>query len=281
MQGLPYFVPTEVKVSYHRALLKVGFPVIDIGSFVSPTAIPQLADSGAVLHSLLPHKGTTRFLVIVGNERGALQSTAHPAVDILGYPWSISSTFLAKNLHTDLASSRNWILRLRDLCRETGKEAQVYISMAFGNPYGEDWSRQMLIDAVSELQEAGIRRISLSDTVAMSRPEDISGVFYALKAHAAHIGFHLHTRPDQGIDRVHAAWEAGCRSFDSVLNGLGGCPMTGHALVGNLNTLNLLAYCKEHDIPTGLDPEALREAASLAGSLLGRGYPLPLSRPQG
>jgi hydroxymethylglutaryl-CoA lyase len=277
MQGLPLFIPTQNKVEYLQSLLQVGFGVLDIGSFVSPRAIPQLSDTPSYLYQLLPYKKDTRFLVIVGNERGALEAAAHPAVDVLGYPWSVSETFLQKNLHTDLPRSRQLIQRMKNICDEHGKKLRVYISMAFGNPYGDPWNADILMEAVNELINSGLTEIALSDTIARSRPEDIHKVFTDLNRNNANLqcSFHLHTEAEHWYPRIDSAWQAGCRQFDSVLNGLGGCPMTGHSLIGNLNTMHLLSYCEQHGISHGLDMERIAEAAGLAIRVMSSGEPLP------
>ncbi len=277
MQGLPWFIPTQRKVEYLRTLLGVGFGVLDLGSFVSPRAIPQLSDTAAVLRQLLPYKKDTRFLVIVGNERGAMEAADHSATDILGYPWSVSETFLQRNLHTDMKRSRSLIQRMKEICDVNGKQLQVYISMAFGNPYGDPWSSDLLLDAIEELYGLGLERISLSDTIALSRPEDIRHTFLEINKLYTNIlcSFHLHTTPEQWYPRIDSAWKAGCRSFDSVLNGLGGCPMTGHSLIGNLNTMHLLSYCQQHGISHDLDTEMLSHAAVQSTMVMSEGHTLP------
>ena len=276
MQGLPYFIPTGKKEEYLRALLTAGFSTIDIGSFVSPTAIPQLSDTGALLSLLAPYKSDTRFLVIIGNERGAIEASRHPAVDILGFPWSISGKFLQHNLRSDLVRSRQLITSLIEMCRDTGKELQVYISMAFGNPYDDPWNEELLIDAIRELHEMGVGKVSLSDTVGFSNPESIRTVFTrVLNTYSSlECSFHLHTSDELWKERVKAAWDAGCRHFDSVLNGMGGCPMSAYRMIGNLNTMQLLSFCEENGIAHGLNLPGLHAAAEIAGRNLSSGVPL-------
>lgn len=277
MQGLPYFIPTKVKEEYLLSLLEAGFSSIDIGSFVSSRTIPQLSDTAEVLSSLASAKKEQSFLVIVANESGALRAARHPAVDFLGFPWSISSAFLRHNIRSNKQKAFALIHRLLEICLENKKELLVYISMAYGNPYGESWSRQALLEGFGQLWEAGLRHISLSDTIGVSDPDDIylslNDIQQAFPESIP--GFHLHTSEMMWHPRVEAAWEGGCRNFDSVLNALGGCPMTGYELVGNLNTLHLLSFCREKDITHSLDEEKVQMAASLGNKLLSSGLPLP------
>lgn len=276
IQGRPYFIPTKTKVAYLTTLIETGFSRIDIGSFVSPRAIPQLADTAQVLSSLQSIKKDCEFLVIVGSEKGALRASVHPEVDILGFPWSISDKFLSHNIRSDKHKSRELILRLLEICTESQKDLLVYISMAYGNPYGEKWDIEMLIDAYGALNDMGISRIALSDTIGFSKPNDI---YYSLsEIHKlwpeTDPGFHLHTRPQFWKDRVSAAWEGGCRRFDSVLDGMGGCPMSGYELVGNLDTMNLIEFCKEKEIEHNLDENALLISLEKSSHLLSSGTPL-------
>jgi len=266
MQGLQWLIPASEKVAYLRSLLKVGFSILDCGSFVSPNAIPQMKDTGFVLDQIMAEKGETQLSVIIGNERGAYEALSHPAVDIIGYPWSISPSFLKYNIRSEQEKSWLMVLRLAEMTHDSGKRLNIYISMAFGNPYGDDWSAEMLKDAVSRLIEAGISNITLSDTVGKAIPEDLFDVFSSLNSQfpSANLGAHLHTSPDMLRSRLAATWQGGCRQFDSALNGLGGCPLSGYELVGNMNTLEIIQFCIENNFHHGLDLSLLLESQLLA-----------------
>lgn len=276
MQGLPYFIPTPNKVSFLSQLIQTGFKRIDIGSFVSPKAIPQLADTPEYLRTLVPEKGDAEFLVITASKRYATKAAAHEAVDILGFPWSLSPTFLKNNIRSTPEQSRLFISELLEVCNEYGKELLVYISMAYGNPYPEEWTEKMLIDAYGQLVDFGVKKIALSDTVGYSEPDSIYNTVSEILKLWPEIetGFHLHTNFELWKARIEAAWEAGCRRFDSVLNGLGGCPMTGHNLVGNLDTMALISFCREKGISHGLNDHELEKARLFATKTLSSGTPL-------
>lgn len=277
MQGLPYFIPTSKKVEYLKLLIETGFQRLDIGSFVSPKAIPQLADTPQYLGTLMNSKGKTEFLVITASARRAKDAARHPGTDILGFPWSMSPHFLESNIRSTPGRSRILISKLLDITAKHNKKLLVYISMAYGNPYGEDWSPSALVDAFAELVDLGVNNIALSDTVGHSDPDNIYSTTNEIinTWPGIETGFHLHTRPELWKARIEAAWEGGCRRFDSVLNGLGGCPMTGHDLVGNLDTFSLLSFCRERGILHNLDEDLLIKARQLAGSILSSGDPLP------
>lgn len=269
MQGLKEFIPTEVKVRYLNELLKVGFDTIDIGSFVSPKAIPQLADTAEVLSRIDTSGSRSKLLVIVANERGAEEAAAQRGVNFLGYPFSISETFQQRNTNTSIAGSWDRIARISGITREAGKELVVYISMAFGNPYGDQWNSEVALHWVNRLvDELGVRIIALSDTVGVARPEDITSMFSALIPALPHVEFgaHLHCRPDNWKLKTDAAWQAGCRRFDGAIKGYGGCPMAEDDLVGNLQMELFARSLQERGIATGLDmPQLDRCVAEAAG----------------
>jgi hydroxymethylglutaryl-CoA lyase len=234
MQGIVPFIPTDLKVEYLNSLLRVGFDTIDIGSFVSPKAIPQLADTAEVLSRIAP--SASKLLVIVANERGAEQAVEQERVTYLGYPFSISETFQQRNTNTSIEGSWSRIARIAELTKAANKELVVYISMAFGNPYGDPWNAEVALHWTERLvNELGVRIIALSDTVGVARPEDIQSMFSALIPALPHVEFgaHLHCTPENWPVKTQAAWDAGCRRFDGAIKGYGGCPMAEDDLVGN------------------------------------------------
>ncbi len=269
MQGISAFIPTAQKVRYHNALLKVGFDTLDFGSFVSPKAIPQLQDTTAVVEQL-DTGHSTKLLAIVGNMRGAETAFQYPAITYLGYPFSISSTFLQRNLHTTLEASFAMVRELLQRCSEEGKQLVTYISMAFGNPYGDDWDQELLLHWIAQLHQAGARHISLADTYGLATPDAIGSVIeMALPAfEEVHFSLHLHTTAELWYQKVDAAYQQGCRHFEGVLSGLGGCPMAGPKLVGNLRTTDLLDYFLQNNIPLNLNMDALKEAEEIAAQIM-------------
>ncbi|MBK8497723.1 MAG: hydroxymethylglutaryl-CoA lyase [Flavobacteriales bacterium] len=270
MQGIVPFIPTDVKVDYLNALLKVGFDSIDIGSFVSAKAIPQLADTAEVLARIDISGSKSKLLVIVANERGAEEAVKQESVSYLGFPFSISETFQQRNTNSSIQGSWARIARISDLARAAGKELVVYISMAFGNPYGDPWNAEVALQWVDRLvRELGVRIIALSDTVGVARPEDISSMFASLVPALPQVEFgaHLHCRPDNWQAKTEAAWAAGCRRFDGAIKGYGGCPMAEDELVGNLQMELFVASLEERGIRTGLDLDLLARSVAKAGAL--------------
>jgi hydroxymethylglutaryl-CoA lyase len=245
-QGLPGKIPSEKKSAYVHNLIEAGFTHIDAVSFVSPGAVPQMADSERVLELLNPPEGV-EIIGIVVNEKGAERAVRTGAVDTLGFPYSISSEFLRRNQHQtpeeSLAALRAVITRAGD----AGLDVVAYLSMAFGNPYGEAWSVRMVVDACTLLVDAGVRQISLADTVGLASTEQIADTVAAvLEAHGEiEVGIHLHVRRDEAATRIRAAYDAGCRRFDAAIGGLGGCPFAQDALVGNLPTETLIEVLSE------------------------------------
>lgn len=256
MQGIQQFIPTELKVDYLNALLRVGFDTIDIGSFVSPKAIPQLADTAEVLARIDSQGSKSKLLVIIANERGAEEAVKQDNVAYLGYPFSISETFQQRNTNTSIEGSWSRIARIADISGAAGKELVVYISMAFGNPYGDPWNTEIAHDWVNRLVgELGVRIIALSDTVGVAKPEDISGMFSALIPAMPQVEFgaHLHCRPDNWRAKTESAWNAGCRRFDGAIKGYGGCPMAEDELVGNLQMEVFARSLEARGVSTGLN----------------------------
>ncbi len=270
MQGIVPFIPTDVKVDYLNALLKVGFDTIDIGSFVSAKAIPQLADTAEVLSRIDMGGSRSKLLVIVANERGAEEAVKQPGVTCLGYPFSISETFQQRNTNTSIDGSWSRIARIAEVTRAANKELVVYISMAFGNPYGDPWNAEIALHWVDRLvNELGVRVIALSDTVGVATPEDITGMFHALVPTLPQVEFgaHLHCRPDNWKIKTDAAWVAGCRRFDGAIKGYGGCPMAEDELVGNLQMELFVGGLEERGVITGLDREQLAKCVAMAATV--------------
>ncbi|MCB0794330.1 MAG: hydroxymethylglutaryl-CoA lyase [Flavobacteriales bacterium] len=269
MQGISTFIPTDVKVEYLNTLLKVGFDTIDIGSFVSPKAIPQMADTAEVLARIDRGPSKSKLLVIVANERGAADAVQQE-VDYLGYPFSISETFQQRNTNTGIEGSWARTAAIAELASSADKELVVYISMAFGNPYGDPWNAEVALHWTERLvKELGVRTIALSDTVGVARPEDISSMFHALipALPAVEFGAHLHCSPTNWKTKTQAAWDAGCRRFDGAIKGYGGCPMAEDELVGNLQTELFVRRLEEQGIRTGLDLNMLERAVAQAASV--------------
>jgi hydroxymethylglutaryl-CoA lyase len=270
MQGIASFIPTAEKVRYLNALLQVGFDTIDIGSFVSPKAIPQMADTAEVLARIDRSGSRSKLLVIIANERGAEEAVKQDGVTCLGYPFSISETFQQRNTNTSIEGSWGRIARIADIAGAAGKELVVYISMAFGNPYGDPWSADVALHWVNRLvDELGVRIIALSDTVGVARPEDIATMFSALIPALPHVEFgaHLHCRPDNWPAKTDAAWNAGCRRFDGAIKGYGGCPMAEDELVGNLQMELFARSLDQRGIRTGLDLDRLERCVAMAGEV--------------
>jgi len=236
-QGLKGQIPTELKATYLRALISAGFKHIDAVSFVSPNAVPQMADSEAVLKELDP-PDDVEIIGIVVNEKGAQRAIKSEAVRTVGFPYSISPTFLQNNQHQTLEDAIEELEKIEKLADEAGLETIVYISMAFGNPYGDPWTPEEVVEAVGLLEVQDIHTISLADTVGLATPEKVKEVVSAVMAKYDYleIGVHLHSRPDEAAARIIAAYDAGCRRFDSAIGGLGGCPFAQDALVGNIAT---------------------------------------------
>jgi len=272
MQGLPEFINTSTKAEYINLLLKVGFDTIDFGSFVSPKSIPQMRDSAAVLGKLDLDQTETKLLAIVANERGANEASAFDEIDYLGYPFSISEEFQKRNTGKGIEDSLHLAEKMQNICSSQNKALVVYLSMAFGNPYGERWNPEIAVKWSEKLiTELGIKTLELSDTIGVSNPDNISDLFQALipAFPNAEIGAHLHTHPNEWHEKIEAAWNAGCRRFDGALKGFGGCPMANDDLVGNIPTENLLQFAEENNIETGIDKILLGTSMSMASRLMG------------
>ena len=261
MQGLHHFIPTEIKASYINELLKVGFDVIDAGSFVSPKSIPQMRDTADVLKKLDLASSSSKILAIVANERGADEAVQFDEISYLGYPFSISETFQMRNTNSTVQQSLLLVERLQQLCIKNNKKLVVYISMAFGNPYGDPWNAGITNDWVKKIAELDVKTIALADTVGLASSEIIADIFSNLvpEYYKIEIGAHLHCTPDNWQDKLAAAYNAGCRRFDTAIKGFGGCPMANDELVGNLATENLVKFLNDSKIGHALNIKKLTE----------------------
>ena len=244
MQGIKDFIPTEKKVQYIQSLLRVGFDTIDFGSFVSPKAIPQMIDTAEVLSKLDLSSTTSKLLAIIANTRGAVDACQHPEIDYLGYPFSISENFQMRNTHKTIAQSVVTLSEILELANSHNKEVVVYISMGFGNPYGDPWDVEIVGEWTERLSKMGVKILSLSDTIGSSNPESINYLFSNLipKYPEIEFGAHLHTTPTTWFEKVDAAYKAGCLRFDGAIQGFGGCPMAKDELTGNMPTEKVLSY---------------------------------------
>jgi hydroxymethylglutaryl-CoA lyase len=275
-QGLPKLIPSDVKASYLCALVEAGFCHIDAVSFVSPQHVRQMADSEAVLetfYSSLPSAAAKPEIIgIVVNDKGVERALATHGVSTLGYPYSISAYFRRANANMSRAESRTLVEEMRKATKSAGRGMVVYISMAFGNPYEEPWGPEIVEDTLVWLKDIGVRQISLADTVGTATPEEVGKLYSAVKDCVAGIemGVHLHSRAEGIAEKVMAAYNAGCRRFDSALTGLGGCPFAGDELVGNVATETVVRTLNEHGIDTGLDLAALAPVLAQAAEIRDR-----------
>jgi hydroxymethylglutaryl-CoA lyase len=275
-QGLPEVIPTPVKASYLLALIESGFRHIDAVSFVSPQHVRQMADSEAVMEALLASlpEGTEapEIIGIVVNEKGMERALAAPGVSTLGYPYSISAYFRRANANMSRAESRALVEKLKKATKEAERNLVVYVSMAFGNPYDEPWGPEIVEETLIWLKDIGVRTISLADTVGTATPEAVGTLYSAVKdcVTGVELGVHLHSRPEGMAEKVMAAYNAGCRRFDSTLTGLGGCPFAGDELVGNIATETVVRTLSEHGIDTDLQLSALTSALARAAEIRDR-----------
>lgn len=269
MQGWAHFIPTEQKVKYLNKLLEVGFDVLDFGSFVSPKAIPQMADTKEVIPRLKMNGSKTKLLSIIANTRGAEEAVQYDEITYLGFPFSISETFQKRNTNKTIAESLKQVEEIQALCVQHNKQLVVYISMGFGNPYGDGYSAQVAIDWVGKLTSMGIQIISMADTVGVAKPDTIEYIFKHLipEFPNTNIGAHFHSTSTQWREKLNAAYANGCRMFDSSINGIGGCPMANDDLVGNIATENLLYWSRENRIELNINQDAFAEAMLMAGEV--------------
>lgn len=269
MQGIKPFIDTDTKAAYMNTLLQVGFDTLDFGSFVSPKAIPQMRDTADVLAKLDLDNTSTKLLAIVANTRGANDAVQFEPIHYLGYPFSISETFQLRNTNATIEKSIDRLKRIQDICLQANKELVVYLSMGFGNPYGDDWNAEIVMQWVETLYEFDIRIMQLSDTIGIANPEIITYLFSEIiPAYPnVEIGAHLHTPPHSWREKVVAAYESGCRRFDGALRGFGGCPMAKDDLTGNMPTENIISYFDEINLDLGFDNEILGQAMAMTNDV--------------
>ncbi len=263
-QGIEMFIPTAVKTDYINQLFKAGFETVEVGSFVSPKAIPQMKDTPEVLAGLDLSQSTSKVMVLAANMKGGLEAVKYYMVDQLYFPFALSETFQKKNINSSFDKSKLMVSDLKKAAEEHEKELLIVISMGFGNPYGDPWSVDMLVDISGYFYEQGFTIIPIADVIGLAGPDLIYKVYSTLLPAFPEVefGIHLHTIPNEYYDKVEAAYSAGVRRFDTVLGGIGGCPMTDRDLLGNLNTLSLVEYCEKNGIEHGLDVKLLKEIAS-------------------
>jgi hydroxymethylglutaryl-CoA lyase len=269
MQGLTEYIPTETKIRYINQLLKVGFDTIDFGSFVSPKAIPQMRDTAEVIARLDLTGSPSKLLAIIANVRGAKDASTHQGISYLGFPLSISETFQQRNTNKSIAQALNELSEIQEICLQSGKELVCYISMGFGNPYGDPYDSEVVGNFVGILKTLGVRIISLADTIGIATPESISNLFSGLSKEysAVELGAHLHSNPKTAWAKIDAAYQAGCKRFDGALKGYGGCPMARDDLVGNLATETILSYLSDRGAAPALDMGAFHKSMDLANEV--------------
>ena len=269
MQGVEEFIPTETKVKYIHQLLRIGFDTLDVGSFVSPKVVPQMRDTAEVLRQLDMERTTTKLLAIVANTRGAKEACMFKDINYVGFPLSISETFQERNTNKSISEALTTVSEIHEICSATGKTLVVYISMGFGNPYGDPYDVGLVGQFVDILSTLEIRIISLADTIGISTPDQIRYLFTSLTPQFPDIEFgaHLHSNPLTAREKIQAAFEAGCRRFEGAIKGFGGCPMADDRLVGNVATEEIISYLDLKNAAPVLDREALGEAMTLADSV--------------
>lgn len=269
MQGWKHFIPTEKKIEYINSLLEVGFDTIDFGSFVSPKAIPQMSDTREVIKKLKVQSSKSKLLSIVANTRGAEDAVVFDEISYLGFPFSISSTFQLRNANSTIEQSVNRVEEIQNLCVKNNKQLVIYLSMGFGNPYGDEYGEEILLKWADEMIAREIKIISLADTVGLATPEQISFALNSLIPEYPDtvFGVHLHSTAANWKEKLEAAVSAGCERFDGALKGIGGCPMAQDDLVGNMNTELIISYFDEKKLVTGLNKDALRRSLQMASEI--------------
>lgn len=269
MQGLPDFIPTADKVRYINQLLKVGFDTIDFGSFVSAKAIPQLRDTVEVLNEIDVSTSATKLLAIVANVRGAEEASRYNTISFLGFPLSISETFQQRNTNKSISEALNTVEEIQNICIRSNKKLVTYISMGFGNPYGDPYDADLVAQFADILITLGVDIISIADTIGVSNPENIYSLFSSLSKSNPNveIGAHLHSNPLTSIEKIDAAYRAGCTRFDGAINGFGGCPMAEDELVGNLATETILSFLESKGVKSGLNKDEFHKAIIMASEI--------------
>lgn len=271
MQGIHQFIPTDIKAAYINLLLQVGFDTIDFGSFVSARAIPQMQDTAAVLQKLDLSNSKSKLLAIIANYRGAEDAAKHKEITYLGYPFSISETFQRRNANSGIEESFDTVKRVKELCDNTGKELLVYLSMGFGNPYGDEWNVGLVQQWTKKLVNEDIETIALADTIGIASAKQIKEIYPLLCTEfpKTEFGIHLHATPDAWHYKIEAAYQSGCKRFDTALKGYGGCPMAADDLTGNIATENLIAYLQSQNEHLELNLDKWREAMDYSGKVFG------------
>lgn len=270
MQGIAHNIPTERKIEFLRALLACGFHTLDCGSFVNPAVVPQMADTAEVLEAIGPLRGNTQLLVIVGNERGAETAAAVESIGYIGFPFSVNDTFQQRNTKAGRDEAFERLKSIHRIAADAGKETVAYISMAFGNPYGDPYDRDEVVLWANRIAALGIKTISLSDTVGSARVEDVQFLYdHLINRHiGVEFGAHFHSIPGRWMPKIAAAYHAGCRRFDGAILGYGGCPMAADTLTGNIPTEGLLSWLGEKT-DTGIDKAAFAKAMAMAPEIYG------------
>ncbi len=271
MQGLASFVPTFQKVTYLNRLLKVGFDTLDFGSFVSPKAIPQMKDTAEVLAGLDLSGSSTKLLAIIANTRGAKDAASFPEIDYLGFPFSISETFQLRNTNQRIDQAYNTIDEILEICVKNDKTLVAYLSMGFGNPYGDPYSDEIVAVHINSLTQLGVKVLSLSDTIGNASDELITATFKNVSSAfpGLELGVHLHARPQDAYSRIQAAYKAGCRRFDGALRGFGGCPMAKDDLVGNVATETIIQCLQDEGEVLNINEDALASAMAESSNVFG------------
>lgn len=269
MQGWQHFIPTEKKIAYINSLLQVGFHTIDFGSFVSTKAIPQMADTKEVLKNLRLEDSASKLLAIVANQRGAEEAVAFDEITYLGFPFSISETFQRRNTASSIEESLSRVEEIQNLCLKNDKRLVIYLSMGFGNPYGDEYNDGILLRWADEMVKRNIEIISLADTIGLATPEQISFALNTLlpKYPDTTIGVHLHSTQANWKEKLAAAVDAGCKRIDGALKGIGGCPMAGNELVGNMSTESIVSFLKGRELLPKLNETALQQSLRLASEI--------------
>lgn len=271
MQGIKTFIPTAKKVAYIQSLLRVGFDTIDFGSFVSPKAIPQMQDTAEVLAQLDLSKTRSKLLAIIANTQGAISASQYQPIQYLGFPFSISENFQMRNTHKTISESLLTLQEILEIADKSNKEVVAYLSMGFGNPYGDPWNMEIVGEWTEKLSDMGVKILSLSDTIGSSNPEVIQYLFSHLipKYPKIEFGAHLHTTPDKWFEKIDAAYKAGCRRFDGAIQGFGGCPMARDVLTGNMPTEKLVSYFTSKKENTNISAMSFESAFNEASKLFG------------
>ncbi len=266
MQGMHEFVPTELKIKYLQTLLEVGFNTLDFGSFVSPKAVPQMKDTAEVLAGLDCDNSDTQLLAIVANMRGVHDALRHTEIQYVGFPFSISETFQIKNTRKSIAEAFELVKAMQDTIGSKDRQLVIYISMGFGNPYGDPYSTDIVFEWIEKFKNLGIQIISIADTLGMAEVIDIDNIFSTVYQEFAgiEIGAHFHALPDEQMMKIDPAYQAGCRRFDTAIGGMGGCPLSGNDLVSNIETEFLIHYLKEHNVDIPMNQTAWNDAKLLS-----------------